>query len=68
MLNDSNPRPTMLRLRRYVDSFCGLYSKVARQLGIDRSFVSRVASGERRSDKVEGALIAEFHRIEGEGS
>lgn len=42
----------------------GVYSRVARQLGLDRSYVSRVASGERRSKKVEAALLAEIKRIE----
>jgi hypothetical protein len=37
---------------------------VAKQLGIDRSYVSRVASGERRSEKVEKALLREIERVE----
>ena len=41
----------------------GLYSRVARQLGVDRSYVSRVARGERRSRRVENALRAEVKRI-----
>ncbi|MCU1310542.1 MAG: hypothetical protein JWO20_1667 [Candidatus Angelobacter sp.] len=44
--------------------FRGIYSRVARQLGVDRSYVSRVASGERRSVKVEAALLKEIKRIE----
>jgi hypothetical protein len=31
---------------------------------VDRSYVSRVASGERRSAKVEAALLKEIKRIE----
>jgi transposase-like protein len=42
----------------------GVYSRVARQLGVDRSFVSRVANGQRRSAKVEAALRKEIARIE----
>ncbi|HUQ50017.1 MAG TPA: hypothetical protein VM056_04820 [Terriglobales bacterium] len=42
----------------------GVYSRVARQLGLDRSYVSRVASGQRRSKVVEAALLAEVKRIE----
>jgi len=42
----------------------GVYSRVAKQLGIDRSYVSRVASGERKSDRVEKALLREIQRIE----
>jgi hypothetical protein len=42
----------------------GIYSRVAKQLGIDRSYVSRVASGERKSDKVQKALLREIGRVE----
>ncbi len=50
-------------LNRYVQSICGLYSRVARQLKVDRSYVSRVARGERRSPQVERALSTEFSRV-----
>jgi len=53
-------RPLLLRHVLYR----GIYSRVARELGIDRSYVSRVASGERRSPKVEAALRKEIKRIE----
>jgi transcriptional regulator with XRE-family HTH domain len=49
-------------LARYA-SYRGLYARVARQLGVDRSYVSRVARGERRSKRVEEALRAELKRI-----
>lgn len=49
-------------LARYA-RYRGLYSRVARQLGVDRSYVSRVARGERRSRRVEEALRAELKRI-----
>ena len=42
----------------------GVYSRVARQLKMDRSFVSRVANGKRRSAEVEAALRQEIARIE----
>lgn len=42
----------------------GVYSRVAKQLGIDRSYVSRVASGERKSEKVQKALMRELQRID----
>lgn len=42
----------------------GVYSRVARQLGVDRSFVSRVAHGQRRSARVEAALRKEIARID----
>jgi len=50
-------------VNRYVQSICGLYSRVARQLRVDRSYVSRVARGERRSEPIELALSNEFDRI-----
>ena len=42
----------------------GVYSRVARRVGVDPSYVSRVARGERVSSKVEKALIAELSRVE----
>ena len=59
--NDSAYKVSLLN--RYVQSLCGLYSRVARQLGVDRSYVSRVARGERRSEPIEQALVSEFDRI-----
>jgi transcriptional regulator with XRE-family HTH domain len=50
-------------LNRYVQSLCGLYSRIARQLNVDRSYVSRVARGERHSEEIERALSSEFTRI-----
>ena len=43
--------------------FRGLYSRVARKLGIDPSYVSRVARGERSSDAISRALYAEIRRV-----
>ncbi len=56
-------RNQMPVVNRYVQALCGLYSRVARQMNVDRSYVSRVARGERRSDKIEHALLDEFSRI-----
>jgi transcriptional regulator with XRE-family HTH domain len=57
---DNTKEPALARLSLYR----GIYSRVARQLGIDPSYVSRVARGERRSTKVEEALLREIKRIE----
>ena len=38
----------------------GLYVRVARALGCDASYISRVARGERRSAAIESALRKEF--------
>ena len=41
----------------------GLYRRVADKLGVDSSYVSRVARGERRSPKIEAVLDREVSRI-----
>ena len=53
-------------LNHYVQSLCGLYSRVANRLKVDRSYVSRVARGERHSEEIEQVLSAEFNRITSE--
>jgi hypothetical protein len=42
----------------------GIYARVARAVGVDASYVSRVASGQRQSDKIERALVSELERIQ----
>jgi DNA-binding transcriptional regulator YdaS (Cro superfamily) len=65
MGNNGDSRDTSINPVLFRHSlFRGIYSRVARQLGVDRSYVSRVASGERRSAKVEAALLKEIKRIE----
>jgi hypothetical protein len=51
------------RLNELVEAVCGIYSRVARRLGVHRTFVSRVARGERRSEPVENALVNEYNRV-----
>jgi hypothetical protein len=41
----------------------GLYGRVARELDLDPSYISRVARGERQSETVEAALEREMKRI-----
>ena len=43
--------------------FRGVYSRVARKLKIDPSYVSRVARGERNSPDISKALETELRRI-----
>jgi len=64
MSKASNRNSRVSRINNRIKAVCGLYSRVARRLGLDRSFVSRVARGERKSPEVESALIAEFERAE----
>jgi transcriptional regulator with XRE-family HTH domain len=42
----------------------GLYVKIARELGVDPSYVSRVARGDRRSSEIEDALRQALEKIE----
>lgn len=66
MRKEDTPRMTMPLLNHYVQSLCGLYSRVASRLKVDRSYVSRVARGERHSEEIEDVLSAEFTRITSE--
>lgn len=66
VMNDMDDlKEKMPVVNRYVQALCGLYSRVARQLKVDRSYVSRVARGQRHSLEVERALTTEFDRIMG---
>src|ERR1700693_2854110 len=42
----------------------GLYGRIARKLGVDASYVSRVARGDRRSSEVESALRQALDEID----
>jgi hypothetical protein len=42
----------------------GLYGRIAKKLGVDPSFVSRVARGEREHPKIRRALLDELRRIQ----
>jgi hypothetical protein len=53
-----NPAPTNL-----ASLIRGLYGRVAKQLKVDPSYVSRVARGERQSDEIEMSLERELRRI-----
>lgn len=47
----------------FASLFRGFYGRVAKQLGLDPSYVSRVARGERQSETIEAALEREMKRI-----
>jgi hypothetical protein len=42
----------------------GIYVRIAKKMRVDASYVSRVASGERKSARVERAVIVELERID----
>ena len=46
-----------------VSLFRGLYARVARNLKVDVSYVSRIARGERQSGMAERAIAEEFNRV-----
>jgi len=52
------------KINSLIEALCGMYSRVARRLGVHRTYVSRVARGERRSEEIENALIAEYDRVQ----
>jgi transcriptional regulator with XRE-family HTH domain len=54
-------REYLLKLHRLHE---GLYASMARRTGVDASYVSRVARGERRSPKISTALLADLASIE----
>ena len=51
----------LLRKHRLHD---GVYVRVAKRLGVDRSYVSKVAEGKAISVEVSRALLKELQRIE----
>src|ERR1700730_74263 len=55
--NSKNRPPHLVSLSH------GLYSRVARRLGVHPFYVSRVARGERKSDAVTAALNKEIWKI-----
>jgi transcriptional regulator with XRE-family HTH domain len=57
-----NQAAKLKKLKCYIESLCGIYSRIARRLGVDRTYVSRVVKGERHSPEIEAALAQEFDR------
>jgi hypothetical protein len=52
-----------VRCATAVSLFRGLYVRVAQELGVDVSYVSRIARGERKSQVAEKALNREFNKV-----
>jgi hypothetical protein len=46
-----------------VSLFRGLYARVARELSVDVSYISRIARGERKSNLAHKALNREFNKV-----
>ncbi|MGZ4892410.1 MAG: hypothetical protein ACXV2B_09190 [Halobacteriota archaeon] len=62
-MKEQSSKAKISKLNDLVEALCGIYSRVARRLGVHRTFVSRVARGERRSEPVENALVYEYDRV-----
>jgi hypothetical protein len=56
-------KSTVAQCATAVSLFRGLYARVAHDLGVDVSYVSRIARGKRKSRVGEKALSAEFKRV-----
>lgn len=56
-------RDKIKRLNELIETVCGIYARIANRLGVHRSFVSRVARGERQSESVQNALLVEYDRL-----
>ena len=62
-MNSNDNQKKLLHINEMIQNLCGLYSRVAERVGVTRSYVSRVARGERRSEEVERTLIQEFDDV-----
>jgi hypothetical protein len=63
VVNEPTATKGRLLLKRHL-LHRGIYVRVAKKMRVDASYVSRVASGERNSAKVERAVVVELERIE----
>ena len=56
-------RPPAIPSPSSASLFRGLYARVARDLGHDPSYVSRVARGKRKSELIEKAIRREMDKV-----
>lgn len=56
-------KASRMECARAVSLFRGLYARVAHKVGVDVSYVSRIARGQRKSKVAEKALNHEFEKI-----
>jgi hypothetical protein len=64
MYRDNYSNTTVKPVKAPQTLYRGLYVRIARKLGVDASYVSRVARGDRRSTEVESALRQALDEIE----
>lgn len=65
MKRDNNNGDGITNWALVISEYRGLYNRVAKQLGVDPSYVSRIARGERFNQEVETALLRELVRLHG---
>jgi hypothetical protein len=61
MLSNTEHDNALLKAHRL---HAGVYRRVADKLGVDPSFVSRVAAGHRKGPKIRRALLDELRKIQ----
>ena len=61
MLPETEHDKALLKAHRL---HAGVYRRVADQLGVDPSYVSRVATGKRKEPKILRAILDELHKIQ----
>ncbi len=62
-MNETKTRKGRLLLKRHL-LHRGICVRIAKKVRVDASYVSGVASGERKSAEVERAVIVELERID----
>ena len=62
-MDDDNAKQHNIKVNPPHTLYRGVYRRVAAQLGVDPSYVSRVARGERISSEIQQTLTAELDRI-----
>ena len=55
--SQSKQAETLLNFHK---QYLGLYSRIAKRMGVDASYVSLVANGEHQSEKLRRALLSEL--------
>ena len=50
-------------LLRALSGYRGLYARIAKRLKLDASYVSRVANGQRRNERISAAIEAGLNKI-----
>ena len=55
--SDKEERVTLLNFHK---QYIGLYPRIAKRLGVDASYINRVANGEHQSERLRRALLSEL--------